>query len=229
MIVIHVNRIAQLEEPKPVAGGYVLAAPSFYSVREMYFIILLWTFIFFGVITLFHEFMSVGFSWTSVLGFSYFFLMIFLFSLHLFNTILKEWLITAINLTRGEPFLHSYPLKLGDSCIVKYRRQLKRGYLSQPGYISAKWRCYEWAQYIEGTSKETVTHTLWEINMPEDSISTSATDIEYITKIQVPSHHPPSFEAGNNQVRWELQIGVKLPGAPQNTSRFLLNVIPETI
>ncbi|MEO0354172.1 MAG: hypothetical protein AAF268_05045 [Cyanobacteria bacterium P01_A01_bin.3] len=138
-------------------------------------------------------------------------------------------LLVIAKLQPGEIVLPSYPLRLGESLNIRYRRQLRRGSISRPGSIRAKWLCYEWVQYRQGTSTRTVKHTLWETDLPERSVSAGTRRVEYDAQLHVNPHYPPSFDADSNQVRWELQVSVKLPGVPKDSSHFRLKIIPETV
>ena len=138
-------------------------------------------------------------------------------------------LLVIAKLQPGEIVLPSYPLRLGESCNLRYRRQLRSGSISRPGTISAKWLCYEWVQYRQGTDTRTVTHTLWETDLPERSISAGTRRVEYDARVEVNPQYPPSIDASHNQVRWELRVSVKLPGIPKDDSHFRLKILPETV
>ena len=138
-------------------------------------------------------------------------------------------LLVIAQLQPGEIVLPSYPLRLGESFSVRYRRYLRSGSISRPGSISAKWLCYEWVQYRQGTSTRTVKHTLWETDLPERSVSAGTRRVEYDAQLHANSAYPPSFDAAHNQVRWELQVNVKLPGVPKDASYFRLKILPETV
>ena len=129
-------------------------------------------------------------------------------------------LIVFLRLKAGEVILPTYPLRMGESCRVRYRRQVRTGSISRPGKITAKWLCYEWVQYGHGTDTETVTHTLWETDLPSRSVSSGTTRIEYDAIVKVLDEGPPSLDKTDNQVRWELQVNLDLPGITKNTKNM---------
>ena len=132
-------------------------------------------------------------------------------------------------LTPGEVVMSSYPFRLGEFYDVRFRRQLRSGSTSRSGSIGAKWRCYEWVQYRQGTDTRTVTHTLWEMDLPERSVASGTRRIEYDTRLQAGPEHPPSFDASHNKVRWELEVTMKLPGIPKDSSQFRFKILPEVV
>lgn len=138
-------------------------------------------------------------------------------------------LIVIAKLKPGEVILRTYPLRMGESCRLRYRRQLRNGSTRKPGKITAKWLCYEWVQYRQGKNTKTVTHTLWETDLPEKTVSSWTKQLEYYGQVQVLTDGPPSFDAANNQVRWELQVTVNLPGVPKDTSYFRFKILPEVL
>lgn len=132
-----------------------------------------------------------------------------------------------VRLKPGEVILLAYPLRMGETCRVRYRRRLRWGSVPKPGQVTAKWLCYEWVLYSLGTESETETHLLWETDLPARSVSPQTVQVEYVAEIEVRAEGPPSFDAKNNQVRWELQVTVDLPGVAKDTSYFRFKVLPE--
>ena len=140
-----------------------------------------------------------------------------------------RWLAVFTKLEPGEAILSAYPLRMGESCRVRYRRRLRRGATSRPGQITAKWLCYEWIEYGRGTNSVTKTHILSEIDLPKSSIPRGSKAIEYEARVKIPAQGPPSFDANNNQVRWEILIDIDLPGVIKDASCFRFKVIPEVM
>ena len=83
-----------------------------------------------------------------------------------------RWLTIISKFHPGEVLLASYPLRMGETFRLRFRRSLRRGYTQGAGEINAKWLCYEWVQYRQGTDIETKTHILWEQDLPLMTIST---------------------------------------------------------
>lgn len=140
-----------------------------------------------------------------------------------------RWLSVIWRLEPGEVVLPSYPLRLGESSPIQYRRRLRHGLTSQTGKITAIWLCYEWIQYRRGTDTVTQTHTLWEIDLPDMSIDTGSKIIEYDANVTVSPQGVPSLDAKHNQIRWEIRVTVDVPGLAKDTSYFRFRVMPEVI
>ena len=140
-----------------------------------------------------------------------------------------RWLKIISTFHPGEVLLASYPLRTGETFRLQFRRPLRRGYTQGSGEITAKWLCYEWVQYRQGTDTETRTHLLWEQDLPLMTISTGTQVVTYETKLTVLPEGPPSFDAKHNQVRWEIHISVDVPGIPQDTTHFRFAVVPEAV
>ncbi|MEM8604840.1 MAG: hypothetical protein AAGF24_13520 [Cyanobacteria bacterium P01_H01_bin.121] len=126
----------------------------------------------------------------------------------------------------GELILSAYPLRLGESYQLRYRRRLRRGTISRPGNLSGKWRCYKWVRYYDGRQFVTRTQTLSETELALIVIQPPATRFEYAAEIEIMSDRPPSYDIGDHQVRWELQVCLDLPGIAKDTSHFRLKVLP---
>lgn len=137
------------------------------------------------------------------------------------------WLPAFIRLKPGTVVLSSYPLRMGESCRIQYRRRLRWGSTPRPGKITAKWLCYEWVDYGQGTDVEIKTHALWETDLPEMFVASGTQLIGYEAQVKVPLQGPPSLDAENNQVRWEIHVTVDLPGVAKYTSDFRFRVTPE--
>ncbi|MBE9140277.1 hypothetical protein IQ254_24270 [Nodosilinea sp. LEGE 07088] len=143
------------------------------------------------------------------------------------QAIYKTFVMTQLR--PGEAILSTYPLMMGESCQVRFRRQLRNGKTPHPGKVTAKWHCYEWVQYSSGSSIETTTHTLWETDLPEWPILPMTEQIEYNARLTVRPEGPPSIYGADNQVRWELQITVDLPGIAKGRSHVQFTVVPEVL
>lgn len=140
-----------------------------------------------------------------------------------------RWMLTIARLHPGELILPRYPLCMGETCRIKYRRQLRNHAMNQPGKVTAKIRCYEWVQYRQGTDTKTATHTVWEQELPDGQTDAGTTRIEYDGQISIPPQGPPTFEALHNQLRWEVRVTVDLPGITKDDSCFRLKIVPEVL
>ncbi|MEO1352646.1 MAG: hypothetical protein AAFW84_28260 [Cyanobacteria bacterium J06635_15] len=140
-----------------------------------------------------------------------------------------RWLLLIARLKPGELILPQYPLRLGESCRIRYRRQLRSGSTRRRGKVTAQLICYEWVQYRQGTDTKTATHTLWEETFSTWEVDTGIRQVDYETQIQVAAEMPPSFEARSNQIRWEVRVKLDLPGIAKDASHFRFKVIPEEV
>ncbi len=123
-----------------------------------------------------------------------------------------------------------YPLRLGETCPIYYRRRLRNGTLSKSAHIEAQLTCDEWVQYSQDTDTITKTHDLWKQPLPESSIVSGERQADYSEKIEMLPQHLPSFYAKHNQIRWMLTIKLKVPSIPQVCeSNFYLKVLPEVL
>lgn len=129
----------------------------------------------------------------------------------------------------GEIVLPQFPLRLGETCQVRYRRQLRSGRTHQPGQVSATLICYEWVRYRVGTDTKTATQTVWEQPFPASEVYAGTSKIEHDYSLQISTQTPPSFTATNNEIRWELRVLLDLPGVAKDTSTFRLTIAPEVV
>lgn len=134
----------------------------------------------------------------------------------------------SLKLHPAELILPKYPLRLGETCPIYYRRRLRNGTFTQSGYVEARLICDEWVQYKQGTDTRTRTHSLYEVQLPRHTVVTGESQADYESKIEVAAEAPPTFLAKHNRVRWRLIVQLKVPGIPRTCeSEFHLNVVPE--
>ena len=117
---------------------------------------------------------------------------------------------------------------MGEACRIQYRRQLRSGFTPYKGKVTATWRCYKWVR-CHGGEEDNTKSTLWEMDLPAIFVLPGRKIIEYETEVMTPAQGPPSFEAADRQIRWELRVTVELPGIAIDTSFFRLRVIPEVV
>ena len=144
------------------------------------------------------------------------------------GSLLEIW--ASLKLRVAELILPKYPLRLGETCSIHYRRKLRNGTFSRPGEIVAQLVCDEWVQYTQGTDTVMKTHVLLELQLPARTVVTGECQADYDGEIAIASEAPPSFSAKHNQVRWRLIVKLKVPGIPlKRQSEFLLQVAPEKL
>ncbi len=143
-------------------------------------------------------------------------------------SLLETW--KNFKLHPAELILPSYPLRLGESCTIHYRRRLRNGSFSRAAHLEAKVICDEWVQYRQGTDTVTKTHTLWETAFPSKTVVSGERQADYTGRIDIRPEGPPSFFAEHNKIRWQLIIKLRAPGIPSACiSTFLINVMPESV
>ena len=126
----------------------------------------------------------------------------------------------------GEIILPTYPLRRGGTYRIRYRRALRKGRTKEPTEVTAAWVNYEWVEYRRGTDTVTATHELDKVELLDKTVMAGVKQIEYDTQITVPENAPTSIYAPHNQVRWELQVKIHLPGVAKDTSHFVVKVSP---
>ena len=130
----------------------------------------------------------------------------------------------------AELVLSKYPLRLGETCAIQYRRRLRKGRFAKASKVEVQLLCDEWVQYTQGTDTVMKTHVLLELQLPARTVVTGECQADYDGEIAIASEAPPSFSAKHNQVRWRLIVKLKVPGIPlKRQSEFLLQVAPEKL
>jgi len=142
--------------------------------------------------------------------------------------LLEVW--ANIKLLPAELILPKYPLRLGESCPVYYRRKLRNGTFAKEGTVEARLVCDEWVQYTQGTDTVTKTHELHGKAFPDATIVSGEPGADYDAEITIPADRPSSFYGNSNKIRWRFIVRLKVPGIPQVCkSTFHLKVLPEVI
>lgn len=139
-------------------------------------------------------------------------------------------LLMVYRIAPGELILSQWPLRMGETYQVRYRRQLRGGKrTTQAGQVAAKLVGYEWVRYRQGTDTRTDTSTFCEQSLPSGEVFAGSSKASLDFQFQIPLQGPPSFEASDNQIRWEIQVTLTLPKLVKDTSKFRLWVDPEVI
>jgi hypothetical protein len=142
--------------------------------------------------------------------------------------ILELW--KKLTFLPAELILPSYPLRLGESCAIRYRRRLRKGTFGRSAHLEAQLMCDEWVQYTQGTDTVTKTHPIWEKALPPQTVVSGERQADYTGHISIRPQGPPSIFAKHNKIRWQLVIKLRAPGIPSDCiSTFALNVLPESI
>jgi len=125
----------------------------------------------------------------------------------------------------GELIVSQYPLHLGSSDRVKFRRRL-RGNRKFPanGSVKIKLLCIERVGYTKGTDTIIETAMIEEKLVRSQVIMSGVNEITCQFDLQIPAHLPPSFEAKNNQIRWVVVVEQNMPGIADIDSNYTLLV-----
>jgi len=147
----------------------------------------------------------------------------FLFARSYRNNIFAEF-----RLFPGEVFLSIYPLSLGETCLLTFRRRLKRNKKTkESGQLTLKITCLERVEYQKGSDTEVEINILWESQPEVYSVPTNTEVFSLQTNLNIPKYLPPSFEGKNNQIRWIISIEQDIPNiAEQIHSNFVFTVAP---
>lgn len=215
-------------EPKPIPEGYLLVDPDDGWNTGGFIFGVVWILVWCGVS--FPSFTIMLLEFLKSPRWDTFLPMIFLSLFVAIGVASLVWggrsLYRLYRIKAGEIILPTYPLEIGGTYRIKYRRQLRQGKTTEEATLSAQWLNYEWVQYRRGTDTVTVTHDLASVDFPERSVFAGVSQLEYETEITVPKDAPPSIYAPNNQVLWELRVNIQVPRIPKDTSYFKLKVLP---
>lgn len=129
-----------------------------------------------------------------------------------------------------ELILPSYPLRLGETIAVHYRRRLRNNSFRSSATVDAELVCDEWVQYSQGTDTVTKTHTIWQQTLPEQTVDSGESQADYTTDIHIKPQGPPSFSSSHNKIRYRLIFKLHAPNMRSAyESEFSLQVNPEQI
>lgn len=135
-------------------------------------------------------------------------------------------LLIAARFQAAELVFHHWPLRLGESIDVSFRRQSRGVQMTQ---VEAGLRCTEVASYKVGTDRSTVRELVWEQPLAAVPLAPGARAAEATWRIQIPSDAPPSFDTMDNSIEWKLDIKLRNAGFPDADSSFILVVLPEVL
>lgn len=137
-------------------------------------------------------------------------------------------LVSGLRIRRFEPgklVASSWPLAIGDSASVTFRRGVKRGAVPAVNAIEATIVVREVAQYRQGTDTHTVTEEVASYPVESRLLSTPDAVVAQL-EVVVPTNAPPSFEADNNRIEWWLEIAPVVVGEKFDASSFKIAVGP---
>ena len=123
-----------------------------------------------------------------------------------------------------------WPLVPGRPAEVRFAQRLKKGLALRE--LTASLVCTESATYRIGTDSTTLTETRHEETLPPVDLRPEAGGFEPARQAVTaqwafipPADGPPSLEASNNRVTWELRIALVIDRHPDARCRFALRVV----
>jgi hypothetical protein len=89
--------------------------------------------------------------------------------------------------------------------------------------------CHERAVYRQGTDTHSATADVWRGEVAA-KVYSGDDQIEADLFLAIPTFEAaPSFDLGNNEVHWRLDVKIAAPEAPDDTATFPLMVGPEVV
>ncbi len=123
----------------------------------------------------------------------------------------------------GQLVIASWPLKVGNTTRVTYRRSVKRGAVPTLERIDAEVVVREVASYRQGTDTHTVEEDVARYPI-EAQIMTMPGALVAELHVEIPANAPPSFHASNNRIEWWVEIEPVMVGGKTDESAFKLEV-----
>ena len=135
----------------------------------------------------------------------------------------------------GELILKSYPLRLGETMTLTFRRYLKTGYqVKTEGRVWGRLICLEVYMDDRGSgSASFYGESVWYQDLPALFVLPGVSCIEQDWHIRIPSDGTPSIRIGgsreSNCVLWGIDVWLDIPGLIKEDSVFCLLVEPELV
>lgn len=135
----------------------------------------------------------------------------------------------------GELILQSYPLRLGETMNVTFRRHLKSGHEAKTaGKVWGRLICLEIYRDDRGSgSASFYGEPIWYYDLPPLTVLPNVSRIEQDWSIDIPSAGVPTIRIENsnesNFVLWCIDVWLEIPGLIKDDSVFCLLVEPEVV
>src|SRR5262249_55825984 len=91
--------------------------------------------------------------------------------------------------------------------------------------LSAELVGAELVTYRQGTTDHTTTREVWRYRLAVTADQVPDT-VSGQVSIEVPLGAPPSLALHHNRIIWSVQVHVRVPGVPDDTSAFTVTVLP---
>ncbi|MEM1170772.1 MAG: hypothetical protein AAGJ08_17255 [Cyanobacteria bacterium P01_H01_bin.35] len=113
----------------------------------------------------------------------------------------------------GELFLPEYPLKLGSSYEIRYRRPLRSGVtLNRNSEFKVQLVYSEVVTHGIGSDEETKEHIILEQPLINQIVPGDAKAIEFTKSIEIPQKSIPSLELEHNRIWWRIVVVLEPEG-----------------
>ncbi|MBJ7900080.1 MAG: hypothetical protein GC158_09205 [Cyanobacteria bacterium RI_101] len=142
---------------------------------------------------------------------------------------------SAVCLSPGELLFSHYPLRLGDSDRLTFRRRLQDNFwtklfnlqsLPTPATLAVKLVCVERVSYTKGTDTIVETAVVASYDLCRQALLPGEREMNSHFDLDIPAHLPPSFEGKHNQIRWLVLVEQTLPNLMEPAqSCFTLEVV----
>jgi hypothetical protein len=134
----------------------------------------------------------------------------------------------------GELILKSYPLRLGETIMLTFRRSFKQGYQAKTeGRVWGRLICLEVYRDNRGSGSATFYgEPVWFQDLPTLVVQPGASGIEQDWYIHIPEGTPTINIKGLNEsqcVLWGVDVFLDIPGLIRDDSVFCLLVEPEVV
>ncbi|MCA1993076.1 MAG: hypothetical protein LDL41_13720 [Coleofasciculus sp. S288] len=135
----------------------------------------------------------------------------------------------------GELVLPCYPLRLGETLTLTFRRHLKSGYSAKTqGWVWGRLICLEVYMDNRGSgSASFYGEPVWYQDLPTLEVVPGSTRIERDWHIRIPADGTPTIRVKSsneaNYVLWGIDVHLNIPGIIKDDSVFCLQVEPEVV
>ncbi|MBF2063571.1 MAG: hypothetical protein IGS39_03940 [Calothrix sp. C42_A2020_038] len=135
----------------------------------------------------------------------------------------------------GELIFPSYPLRLGETLTITFKRHLKPEYQAKTqGKVWGRLVCME--VYMDGRGSGSATYygeTIWDQELPPLDILPGSNRIEQDWLISIPSDGTPTIRthkhSESRNVLWGIDVWIDIPGLIKDYSVFCIKIEPEVI
>lgn len=129
----------------------------------------------------------------------------------------------------AEAAVSPWPLRPGEPCEIRFAQRLKRGLALRE--LTAELTCTESARYRVGTDTRTETRERFRTELTPVDLSPEGGGFQPARQAvtaaweaTLPADAPPSLDAQNNDVTWELSVTLVIDRHPDATTDFTLHV-----